>query len=193
MAPDTATAWRQRARSVREGRRRHRRGRRPGPCRRRSGWPAPARRSWSTIWPARSTPPDVLAEIEAAGSKGVAVAGDISAAHHRGQLVERRIGLGGLSIVVEQRRDHPGPHAVQHVRRRLGRGHRRTPSRALSADPATPRRIGRPRPRRPPTVRCTGGSSTPRRRPASRDRSGRPTTAPPRQGSPRWRPRLPVA
>lgn len=43
---------------------------------------------------------DVLAEIEAAGSKGVAVAGDISARSTADELVETADRLGGLSIVV---------------------------------------------------------------------------------------------
>lgn len=43
---------------------------------------------------------DVLDEISAAGSKGVAVAGDISARSTADELVECADGLGGLSIVV---------------------------------------------------------------------------------------------
>lgn len=43
---------------------------------------------------------DVLAEIEAAGSKGIAVAGDISARSTADELVETADKLGGLSIVV---------------------------------------------------------------------------------------------
>ncbi|MBX9921695.1 MAG: 3-oxoacyl-ACP reductase [Mycolicibacterium frederiksbergense] len=43
---------------------------------------------------------DVLAEIEAAGSKGVAVAGDISARSTADELVETADRLGGLGIVV---------------------------------------------------------------------------------------------
>ncbi|MUL66321.1 3-oxoacyl-ACP reductase [Mycobacterium sp. CBMA 234] len=43
---------------------------------------------------------DVLAEIAAAGSKGVAVAGDISARSTADELVATADGLGGLSIVV---------------------------------------------------------------------------------------------
>lgn len=43
---------------------------------------------------------DVLAEIEAAGSKGVAVAGDISARSTADELVATADSLGGLSIVV---------------------------------------------------------------------------------------------
>lgn len=43
---------------------------------------------------------DVLDEIAAAGSKGVAVAGDISARSTADELVETADGLGGLSIVV---------------------------------------------------------------------------------------------
>ncbi|KIU18239.1 3-oxoacyl-ACP reductase [Mycolicibacterium llatzerense] len=43
---------------------------------------------------------DVLAEIAAAGSKGVAVAGDISARSTADELVATADGLGGLNIVV---------------------------------------------------------------------------------------------
>jgi NAD(P)-dependent dehydrogenase (short-subunit alcohol dehydrogenase family) len=43
---------------------------------------------------------DVLDEIAAAGSKGVAVAGDISARSTADELVETADGLGGLDIVV---------------------------------------------------------------------------------------------
>ncbi|MEZ0051151.1 NAD(P)-dependent dehydrogenase (short-subunit alcohol dehydrogenase family) [Mycobacterium sp. MAA66] len=43
---------------------------------------------------------DVLAEIEAAGSKGIAVAGDISARSTADELVDTADKLGGLSIVV---------------------------------------------------------------------------------------------
>lgn len=43
---------------------------------------------------------DVLAEIEAAGSKGIAVAGDISVRSTADELVATADGLGGLSIVV---------------------------------------------------------------------------------------------
>lgn len=43
---------------------------------------------------------DVLDEISAAGSKGVAVAGDISARSTADELVETADGLGGLGIVV---------------------------------------------------------------------------------------------
>jgi len=43
---------------------------------------------------------DVLAEIEAAGSKGIAVAGDISARSTADELVATADSLGGLSIVV---------------------------------------------------------------------------------------------
>lgn len=43
---------------------------------------------------------DVLDEIAAAGSKGVAVAGDISARSTADELVETADGLGGLAIVV---------------------------------------------------------------------------------------------
>nr|WP_090279883.1 3-oxoacyl-ACP reductase [Mycolicibacterium komanii]CRL75946.1 dehydrogenase [Mycolicibacterium komanii] len=43
---------------------------------------------------------DVLDEISAAGSKGVAVAGDISARSTADELVETADGLGGLDIVV---------------------------------------------------------------------------------------------
>lgn len=43
---------------------------------------------------------DVLAEIEAVGSKGVAVAGDISARSTADELVETADRLGGLGIVV---------------------------------------------------------------------------------------------
>ncbi|WP_193046491.1 3-oxoacyl-ACP reductase [Mycolicibacterium baixiangningiae] len=43
---------------------------------------------------------DVLDEIAAAGSKGVAVAGDISARSTADELVETADGLGGLSIIV---------------------------------------------------------------------------------------------
>jgi 3-oxoacyl-[acyl-carrier protein] reductase len=43
---------------------------------------------------------DVLAEIEAAGSKGIAVAGDISARSTADELVATADGLGGLGIVV---------------------------------------------------------------------------------------------
>jgi 3-oxoacyl-[acyl-carrier protein] reductase len=43
---------------------------------------------------------DVLAEIEAAGSKGIAVAGDISARSTADELVETADKLGGLNIVV---------------------------------------------------------------------------------------------
>ncbi|MUL44366.1 3-oxoacyl-ACP reductase [Mycobacterium sp. CBMA293] len=43
---------------------------------------------------------DVLAEIAAAGAKGVAVAGDISARSTADELVATADGLGGLSIVV---------------------------------------------------------------------------------------------
>lgn len=43
---------------------------------------------------------DVLAEIEAAGSKGVAVAGDISARSTADELVDTADRLGGLGIVV---------------------------------------------------------------------------------------------
>jgi 3-oxoacyl-[acyl-carrier protein] reductase len=43
---------------------------------------------------------DVLAEIEAAGSKGVAVAGDISARSTADELVATADSLGGLGIVV---------------------------------------------------------------------------------------------
>lgn len=43
---------------------------------------------------------DVLAEIEAAGSKGVAVAGDISARSTADELVATADSLGGLAIVV---------------------------------------------------------------------------------------------
>nr|MDT0523053.1 SDR family NAD(P)-dependent oxidoreductase [Streptomyces sp. DSM 41633] len=43
---------------------------------------------------------DVLDEIAAAGSKGVAVAGDISARSTADELVATADGLGGLDIVV---------------------------------------------------------------------------------------------
>ncbi|KAB7752178.1 MULTISPECIES: 3-oxoacyl-ACP reductase [Mycobacteriaceae] len=43
---------------------------------------------------------DVLAEIEAAGSKGIAVAGDISARSTADELVATADSLGGLNIVV---------------------------------------------------------------------------------------------
>ncbi|KUI36646.1 3-oxoacyl-ACP reductase [Mycobacterium sp. GA-2829] len=43
---------------------------------------------------------DVLDEIAAAGSKGVAVAGDISARSTADELVQTADGLGGLSVVV---------------------------------------------------------------------------------------------
>lgn len=43
---------------------------------------------------------DVLDEIAAAGAKGVAVAGDISARSTADELVETAVGLGGLHIVV---------------------------------------------------------------------------------------------
>jgi NAD(P)-dependent dehydrogenase (short-subunit alcohol dehydrogenase family) len=43
---------------------------------------------------------DVLAEIAAAGAKGVAVPGDISARSTADELIETADGLGGLSIVV---------------------------------------------------------------------------------------------
>jgi len=78
---------------------------------------------------------DVIDAITTAGSKAVAVAGDIGQRSTADELVETADGLGGLSIVRQQRRDHPRPHVVQNVRRRLGCSHVGAPARPLPADP----------------------------------------------------------
>ena len=78
---------------------------------------------------------DVIDEITAAGSKAVAVAGDISQRSTADELVETADGLGGLSIVVNNAGHHPRPHVVQHDRRGLGCGHRGAPARPLPVDP----------------------------------------------------------
>ena len=78
---------------------------------------------------------DVIDEIVAAGSKAVAVAGDISAAVHRRRAGRDRRRPRRARHRRQQRGHHPRPHAVQHVRRGLGRGHRGAPARPLPADP----------------------------------------------------------
>ena len=78
---------------------------------------------------------DVLDAIVAAGSKAVAVEGDISSAKHRRRTRRHRRRSRWAPYRRQQRWYHPRQDAVQHVRRRLGRRHRRAPARALPADP----------------------------------------------------------
>ena len=65
-----------------------------------SAWPGRARRVVVNDIAGALDKSDVLDEIAAAGSKGVAVAGDISARSTADELVATADGLGGLSIVV---------------------------------------------------------------------------------------------
>ncbi len=67
---------------------------------RRSAWPARAPPSSSTTCAAALDASDVIDEISAAGSKAVAVAGDISQRSTADELVSCADGLGGLNIVV---------------------------------------------------------------------------------------------
>ena len=134
---------------------------------------------------------DVIDEIVAAGSKAVAVEGDISQRSTADELVATADGLGGLAIVVNNAgitrdrmlfnmsdEDWDAVIAV-HLR-----GHF-----LLTRNAAT---YWRPRPRRPEPIRrdsdrrrSTAASSTPRRRPDWSVPSARPTTVRPRRVSPR--------
>ena len=115
---------------------------------------------------------DVIDEITAAGSKAVAVAGDISQRSTADELVETADGLGGLSIVVNNAGHHPRPHVVQHDRRGLGRRDRGPPARPLPVDPQR-RHLLAGEGQGEPAGRSTAASSTPpRRRAWSGRRSG---------------------
>ena len=128
---------------------------------------------------------DVLDEINAAGSKGVAVAGDISQRSTADELVATADGLGGLSIVVNNAgitrdrmlfnmtdEDWDAVIAV-HLR-----GHF-----LLTRNAATYWRRRRSPPGRTGPAPSTAASSTPRRKPGCPGRSARPTTVPPRRAS----------
>ena len=127
---------------------------------------------------------DVIDEITTAGSKAVAVAGDISQRSTADELVETADGLGGLSIVVNNAgitRDRmlfnmtdEDWDAVISVHLR---GHF-----LLTRNAAT---YWRAKAKAGDRARSTAASSTPRRRRAWPAPSARPTTAPPRRASPR--------
>ena len=71
----------------------------------------------------------------AAGTKAVAVAGDISQRATADETGRLRRGPRRAGHRRQQRRHHPRPDAVQHDRRGLGRRHRRAPARPFPADP----------------------------------------------------------
>lgn len=126
---------------------------------------------------------DVIDEINAAGSKAVAVAGDISERATADELVAQADGLGGLDIVVNNAgitRDrmlfNMSDEEWDLVIAVHLRGHF-----LLTRNAAA---YWRSRARRP-AAGSSAASSTPRRRPAWSARSGRRTTAPPRPASSR--------
>ena len=129
---------------------------------------------------------DVVAEIVAAGGEAVANADDISDLGRRRQADRAgRRRLRSSRRVGEQRRHPARPHAGEHDRGRMGRGHQGAPEghgRALA--PRRPR-TGVSSRRRART--STRGSSTRRRRRASTATPDRRTTARRRPASPRSR------
>ena len=127
---------------------------------------------------------DVIDEITAAGSKAVAVAGDISQRATADELVETADGLGGLGIVVNNAgitRDRMLFNMTDEDWDAVIGG---APARPLPADPQR-RHLLAVEGQGSAAGRSTAGSSTRRRRPGWPALRGKPITARPRPASPR--------